>query len=480
MSSPGHDRVRADLSREQMYKKRFHGWGVRKNYTRQQKADILQALSRKHDRDVIERTTIERKQIKLRRLRRPVREHGYNVQVDASTDVIDQNVRRLNVAELETMHIRLRSPHKFSRIQLQQSSEALSIEAMLFQVSRYYSSCNTQTKSTGIFYYGPDLGATREALVSGRHLLPSSPQQAFAMLNKACNALPSVLRVRPLKLLADLVLVFAEGTWLAMPEIKQAVLKYVSSLACSMFGAEDPLTRFVEFMSASDDLRPWILRFYNLSVDMAKSLLKQQPEDLLDMSLSLIPNNIDDNNLDEATNLCQKAHLHIQQTLPSTHRLSRRALEKLAWFHRRQGNLKNAESSYLKAIELAYEAYGGLRWDTEGLFACRGLAHLYAEMQRFEESEGYLRLAIEGGKGLGKAWDHYVVRYLRDLELVFEEQGRQHDIVLLRIEYAQQWEKFRRCELGGHSDQPLATVLSELHPITRQMLYESCPKLCTV
>ena len=463
-----------------MYKKRFHGWGVRKNYTRQQRADILQALSRKQDRAPIERPTVERKAIKLRRSRRPERKTGHNVQSDTSTDIVDQDVRRLDVAELETMHTRLRPPDKLSRIQLQQSPDTLNIEAMLFQVSRYYSSCFTQTHGTGIFYYGPDLGATREALVSGRHLLPSSPQQSFAMLNKACNALPSVLRVRPLKLLADLVLVFAEGTWLAMPEIKQSVLKYISVLSCSILGPDDPLTRFVDFMSASEDLRPWILRFYNLSIDMAKSLLKQQPEDLLDISLSLIPNNIDNKNLDQATNLCQKAHLHIQQALPPTHRLSRRALEKLAWFHRRQGNLKDAESSYLKAIELAYEAYGGLSWDTEGLFACRGLAHLYAEMQRFEESEAYLRLAIEGGKGLGKAWDHHVVRYLRDLELIFEEQGRQHDIMLLRIEYAQQWEKFRRCELSGHSDQPLATVLSDLHPITRQMLYESCPKLCTV
>ncbi|KAN0099896.1 hypothetical protein V8E51_013671 [Hyaloscypha variabilis] len=459
------------VAAEPMYKKRIAAWNLRKNYTKQQKEEVLQHLQMEESEDILASITINKKPLKSSRLRRPVRQNGRRVFLahqnlqrrgcrNSASDNGNPNMTATSSAAMirgqsdlpnDKLLVReLASSHgSLSRIQLQQSPESQRVEMILRLAQSYWSSYTTRPASDQRYGFGEELGFVFNSLSNGRHFLKNNDSRAFVLLNKACFGMRTLLMAQPFRLLQQTVLGFSNPGWDMYWQIKLTLLRYLSSMTQCVFGQEHPISKTVTYLAEERDTTELISKFCKLCIDTVNNNLPyfHYATTAIDIQLDILQE-LHDINMDRTDSiyqqmegLAQEKILKVRKTYVRTHPIARMALLDLCDLRGREKDFKGAERLLLELVEDTIQATGLPNGDGVGFDTCSRLGDLHRCLGNAAESVKYFRLALEGGVQTWGEDDAEVLDCVKRLELALEAFGMEEELKQLREQWKGVWER---------------------------------------
>ncbi|KIW92048.1 uncharacterized protein Z519_07030 [Cladophialophora bantiana CBS 173.52] len=142
--------------------------------------------------------------------------------------------------------------------------------------------------------------------------------------------------------------------------------------------------------------------------------------------------------LDMGSRLCRRLYEGMQPIPSPPTPMHRRLLHKMSFVLMEEEDYSAAESLILQQLSCNVAAAGKQKGDTYGVSACERLAWLYSKTGRFEESEKFCRLAVEGALE-GFQSESNVLIILSAVEHHLSILGKEEDVVQLRTECQHIW-----------------------------------------
>ena len=403
----------------QMYKKKFAAWEIRKNYSKEQKEEILllqdstcalPGTSGAPDPDWI---VLNSKKVKQHRIER------YRRQKD-----------RLSRNRVEC---------RVSPFQPQLFPEGSNVETILLEAKSYSAWCFSQPDVSERLWISDDHLDLFSSIEVGAALLAADPPRAFALFNRACSNMADLLQDRSLPLLQYLVGVFcAETNWQGHDGARVGLLEYISKVAQDTLGHRHPLSKVVSLLVQEMPWRDLGLQLGRFLLDSCKKGRHELREVLLlfnemDVVSSLF---VDTGNVDLAAKEFLRVLKQVESTFSPTHWLQQKVKLELGWVNYKQGRFLDAEREWLGIMKICADENGRENAGVTAIDCCHWLGTLYDEQGRDEEAERYYRQALEGAVDRWGAGDPFATDVLIDLQVFLEDLGRDEDVEQLRQEYA--------------------------------------------
>lgn len=413
-----------------MYKKRLTDWKSRKNYTQAQKKKIISKLAiAGFENQSTPTVELNGKPIKTQRLYRRVQRQGECFSIASHPNHAVRRAMKYHRASIQ-------GTSRIERHILQQSPQSRDVEQFLRSAHRYYTWYNTQTE----FEYQIDscgsLNRFWEDMRTGFQVLTWDSAAAFACLNRSCGEINSILKQQPFQFLlwlVDEVTIF-ESKEGYCSQISRSVLKFIASSSYHVLGISHPVTECVNLISTSaerDDCLSLMTTFSQLLIDIVQAMpaSEEKVQLLSDLVDSLAGRNIENQFVERILET-----LKITQS-QSTHptKVQRRVLRTAIGASYFRGEYTTSEELCRKQIEWSIEITGRPEGDFEGSRTCDYLGCIYSEMHRFDESDRFSRLALDGYIALACYSD--ALRVLTDLEEDLEARGKHKELDKFREEY---------------------------------------------
>ena len=426
-----------------MYKKRLRLWQLRKNYTQEQKSRALEKVDKALNEQCLDRAN----SALLVNGKPLVFEHIWrDIQRDRRPLPLVTGRRR---GDVKLIHCKAKPSHKEGGTRLMPllrspgplhpSINVSSEEQMLWHANCYFSAYATLRGVQPDYSWGDGIARMSKFLRFGRNLLKEDTRQGFAMINIACSHVQALMQAQPLSLLVELMLTFRHTTWSGFERARNAVLGFIQASASEILGPQHPITQVVAYTRTEHIGLILAMKLQEIEVAMVEWLLRNNDfETYLDIKLFALSSLINEGMLDAAGNLCSQALQEIQSKLPRDHRVSRHILSDLAAVRHYQGDYLGAETLYLEVAQKTLTGTPETLWDREDVYACEGLGDLYWALQRYDESQMFLQLALKAALSFG-GWEAQAAYWLRKLERLLLLLGKEQELIQLRADYAWVW-----------------------------------------
>jgi len=254
-----------------MYKKRLGDWKSSKYYTQDQKKKVISQLAYA---DLKDQSTavikLNGKPVQQQRLYRRVQRKGERFPIATKSN--------LAVRRAMKRYYQLHRTGQIQRLVLQQSKQSQNIEHFLRCTHRYYTWYNTQTEFQREYKYSKSHAEFCIYLENALFLLETDSISAFAMLNRSCAEVTSILKQQPFLFLPDFVdlIISTETRYIVANEIIQSLLKFTVSLSIDILGISHPITECMRaILSAEREFYlPLMTAFGQLYLDILQTMPK--------------------------------------------------------------------------------------------------------------------------------------------------------------------------------------------------------------
>lgn len=412
-----------------MYKKRLHDWKSRKYYSQAQKKEAILFLTHPDlENQSASMIALNGKPLEKQRLYRRVQCQRKCFSIATNPDHV---VRRA----MKHYH-RLHRTGQVQRHIFQQSVQSQNIEHFLRCAHRYYTWYKTRTEFNPHIGTCTSLGIFYDGIHAGFMLLKTNPVNGFAVLNRSCSEVSSILIQQPFEFLLYLVdvTIYRKPLQDDALQVWRSLLRFVASSADSILGTSHPITECITTILNSDpDSRvPLLTTFTNLYVDIVQTM----PESSEKFAL-----------LREAVEVCSSHNInsdfveHLFEKIESMATSSTQPtqaqkafLQTIIMSRYSRCEYATCEKTCHKQMELSAETEGSPVGDHRGVFACLILGHVCFALGRYDESESLYKLAVKGYNALSYSFG--ALSCLVELERLLIYRGKDEEIARLYEEYA--------------------------------------------
>ena len=402
---------------EQMYKKKFRSWKIRKNYSQRQKEDILalQQSGGNSTGNLVEGITT---QIIVNF--KPVKQHR-----------LDRHLRQKNRARNR------RGECRVSYFLPEHSPELRAVETILLQTRYYTDWCCSQTDVEGRLMLGKAELDFFDCIWQGRRFLGADQRRAFAYFNKACSDFPIILQTMGTLSILDFIRILGNADWWGIDHaVRDHLLDYLCAKARQVLATLHPMLMILPMLKTQK------ISFDNLMLQLGRSItdgVSQSNFDLNEDVLLVFKINVVDlayQDHDLAAAELEHKVVEMEEHLPPTQSSLIYAKYLLGRCRNRSGEYAVAERQFLEVIEVTVVATGQQIGIPVAVQSCYELGQLYEEKGMTEKAEQYFRLAVDGALHRWGEDDSYTDRYLRKLERFLIAIEKYEDAEMLRQEYA--------------------------------------------
>jgi tetratricopeptide (TPR) repeat protein len=270
-------------------------------------------------------------------------------------------------------------------------------------------------------------------ILSGGHMLGRNPARAFAMFNKACTLIKSVLQHQSPIVMAWLLQTFSFYSWTGHEKVKHVLLQHLNAVATDVLDKSHPVRCLLKIMLGDLGLASLSRAIVLMVVDSnSSSNISDDPNILrseLDCFIGLDAGSCDTSVRAALARLQELGRLN----LPEDDDFHEQALVADIRLDRKMGNLEEAERKCLALIQTSLDDTGRKNGTYLGLESCSELGYPYYIQDRLEEAEEYIRLAIEGEIEMYGEDNAYIIY---TLELILKRSGKDDELEQLRHDYA--------------------------------------------
>ena len=455
-----------------MYKKRFARWDVRKNCSAEEKGKFINSRQQHHafecptskaisnrkpiqehkivryKREQVKHRSLVLRKAKARRAEQPLAPASDNVMSITESISRRQPHRKIKNHDGTDAYARMKlalTPNP-SNVFLSQSTECRNTEVFLHSTQIYYAF---------MFERGDDMTtytSTVSNFVDNIYYasinLSENTRRAFTLLQRACDALPAVIR-EPCNFLFDFLGEFSRGAWKDHRAIKREILLFMAEMAMQLLGKGHILSTILELLTR-DGLSQIPIDLLGRSLlDSAFKCLRHRTEDLFLMQLEVARALIVGGNLDAAERIYVRLKASAEELFPEQHELRRKASFFVGEVFWRQYRDDEAMAIFQGLIEDAEE-----RFDDYSTLASRYVGSIFEAQRDLAQSEKYFRLSVENSLQVYGAHDGETLRHLEDLDRVLEAQGKKEEVQQLRTEYGHIWEYWENLERANDNMLP--------------------------
>ena len=486
---------------DQMYKKRFAKWEMRKNYTHQVKEQISAVLLGSHTHlNSFDLPATPLSATQLRRIYRHLRRQGHSLTAATveGAETVRKNVlsgegsrgegasspaqapTEVKVVEdvellTETGTDQHQMPLLSQRLALGQDESMRTIEYVLWNTGQYYTwLLNDHELSDGI-YDRPAVDAVFIRMRCARRLMTGGHNaRAFLMLQLACDGISTLFKTQPFQLLLDFFKTFTNPGWITFCDIRTAVLKQLTVMSRRLLGVGHPLSILMELFANTTTLAEAGPRFLNLLSDTVYDHLGQS-EQAMKAQLILVECYMALNELDTAERMCLRClscgNPGRKRSL-SSDGITQTAFKNLGCIKYMRGLFSEAHDIWLQIYRNDTMFYGGNISGSNAVINCTHLASLYEGQADYTRSAFFYRMAFEGAL---RTWGPVIVdlhEYFDSLQDTLVKSGASRELSRLLAEHGPTMRKWDARQVEG---------LGHVHGLAGSLLlsqYTCRPKIC--
>lgn len=447
------------MASDKMYKKRFRDWDMRKNYTKEQKQEIIKQLTQPEANfDTEIPLTLNGEPVKMPRLNRLVQKDGKRFSLLPRPHRAANGKRRARRPDSNRTA-------SVQRLRLQQSPETQHIEQLLKCADAYYSWYKTQNQIKPRYHHTSRLRYVFSEFTAARSHLSKDVSRAFAIMNRCCSGFLDVLQTQPFQLMLVLTKEFAGNNldWDYCWPVRQSILRYFADLASTKLGVTHPISNYLTLLALVE--RGQISHLPGRFVE----LLTNHMDDMFgahDVARTTVERGIA--SLLVSAGLNHQASRLLQRLRDTTQILhsppipqQRTALmTKYTWSIMLNDDV-SAERQLTEQVNWSCELTGLPNGDRFGVIACAYLCWLLFKMGRHGESEQFHRLALEGGLRCNDITKAQIRKILASLEDPLERREQREDLDQLVEQYGDLWEDLEEWKIDRGYDKASAIVVED-------------------
>ncbi|EXJ84269.1 hypothetical protein A1O3_04936 [Capronia epimyces CBS 606.96] len=439
----------------QMYKKRLKDWNVRKNYTQEQKLEVLSTMQ--HQASPMS-FAINGKPLKRSRLRRPVRRNGMRMalapNLRASTpahigpqlfSATSQPQQPLQAQDGRgrrgDSRLDLRSKTPLQRLQFQQSPETWKVEIILRHVKQY----DDQELDLNIGLLENMLGP----LCSSQNLLSTDKRWAFTLLNQACAAAPEVFKAQPFMLLEQMIAVFSQTGWRGYHEVKRLVMRHFAAIAKQTHGENHPIALILKISCTDQIVDSMLPKIGQLVADVTSTKLRNLSEEWLVHQGWVAQQCLGWGDLEAAQTIISRILVTTEQRFGRQHWLYMWAMSQTGINLYLQGRREEAEQHYLAVVGEFSEQASRHKVSLQAR-SYIGLACISAHKGEVSRCKRYAMQALDlrlQTSSDDPAADHALLDYLLTVKMILAEYGTSEEVEQLLVDYGYILEASKKWEL---------------------------------
>lgn len=431
----------ADTVSDQMYKRQLRRWNLRKNYSQEQKINIINELSQPRCSGHTRKSTkmLNGRPLKENRLLRSVLKNGKRASLPGQAEIrARRNKQKMSAISHQSRYLQ--------RLQLQQSPEIQKTEDVLKHTQNYYSWYFEQTEVEKEYLYNGDLADAIIQLNLANHILLRQQQctRAFALLNNCCSTFLGLLRTQPFQLSMQLVVEFTGPNALFRKHrgIWNALVHWFASASNFVLGPQHPITNIILLLTDVGQIEStsFSSRLTQVLDDTVEAVENCEDWNNLQLGLSWIL--VDFGDLDRASVLCQRLQDRVKPVCGSPTTGQRAVHHLMLRLSIRNKDFTHAEELGLQEVEWTKAATGMPNGNYEGIMACWRMASLYEAMDRCPESLQFHRLAFEGAlQPPAECTTSDILDSYDDVARALSRLGRDEELAEFEAQYAYLWEE---------------------------------------
>lgn len=422
-----------------MYKNRFRTWKTRKNYSKEQKEEVIRQIEQLAQQESTDDADypleVNGKPVEERRLWRSVRQKGKRVTLGRRPG---PDIR---------MKIRQRRPGRngavpFQRQLLQHSPESQNLESLLKSTHTYYSWYTDQTEIQADYGATPSLRETFLQVNLATHFLHHNTSRGFALLNGFCSGFQIQLKAQPFQLIQSLIRNFFDNElWAGSEQVRQSLLRFLASLGEVSLGPRHPVTSCIRLLAHVEAAQfPHLIQgIAGLLTNTVKTSFGNDYKNSTLLGFSVITMLFECGLSTQAQDACLTFWDPNQSSSSAMTRNQLRGMVWMARIYRHKGDYDSAERLFTQYFDWVKAKPSSRRRRRSATFVYRDMGFICHMTGRFSESEEHYLLAIEG------AWEDESVTLaemmavLSEFELSLKQQGKHEEAARLRIRYGQVW-----------------------------------------
>jgi tetratricopeptide (TPR) repeat protein len=457
---------------EQMYKKQFRLWSERKYYSEEQKAQVVDQLSKIDDDRAANEIIVNKQPLKVQRIERYLRQ-----QYSSKSKMTRERPRTASIASKDnpttnghneplsderwtTSSNASSAPdrEKLRESELQASSLTIHrpedhVNSILHNVQNFYTGFFIWDKAVHPFGFCKELADVFNVASAARRAQHANELSRRAYLvQSAMSSIGALLRCQPLQLIQEIPRRFTRPEWMTAPSIRAFILRCLYFEASRLYATDHPLPVVLELLQDPTIIDQAASPIFKLVSELVAQKLRRGSEDVfaLQQDLAEALSGIGDHR--HAEIICQSSIVQAESIFPEHHWVNRNIKRDLGLVRYREGDWDEAERLWKEVFELTFRDQGAHNIGATGRLTCEYLGTLYEKRARERDLEAaatYYKLALDGAVAAWGPNNVDVLEYFDNLARVLGKAGDFDGTVSLYKEYQALAEQREQSGTGG-------------------------------